>query len=195
MLALLAAAAAACSRTPPPVDLSGAWPTSAGDYDDVTDAWTRRAILRGHFQQTLELIATFRSPQWRAAAARAASVRGGSTAAAQEAARAAETGPYEFALVVSTYDRAENDLDRGDRSIWRVALVDDRGTETLATEIVRDKRPPEVIRAELPEFGDFANAYIARFPRTAAILGPGVSAVTLRMWSSRGAVQLIWKAR
>lgn len=194
--ALLACALAACAAAPPPVDLSGAWPARAGDYDDVTAAWTRRATLRGHFQQTLELVATFRSPEWRAAAAaRSARMRGAAPDAAVAAARPADDAGYEIALVVTTYDRAENDLDRGDRSIWRLALVDASGVETPPTSVVRDRRPPEVIRAELPALGDFSEAYVATFPRSAAVFGPGASTVKLRMWSSRGGVQVEWKAR
>lgn len=193
----IALALGACAATPPPVDLSGAWPARAGDYDEITAAWTRRAVLRGHFQQTLEVIGTFRSPPWQAAAAaRSARARGSSPEAAVEAARAADaTADYEIALVVTTYDRAENDLDRGARSIWKLALVDAGGTETPPSSIVRDRRPPEVLRAELPEVGDFAEVYLVRFPRTAAALGPEVPSVTLRMWSARGAVSLVWKAR
>lgn len=187
-----ALASAGCAAAPPPVDLSGAWPAQPGDYETVTRAWTRKVILRGHFQQTLELIATFRSPQWQAAAAaRSARSRGSSAEAALEEARAAE-GDYEISLVVTTYNRDENDLDRGERSIWKLALVDDKGVETPPIEIVRDRRPAEVIRAEVLEYGDFAEAYVARFPRSAAALGPDVSAVKLRMWSSRGAVQVVW---
>jgi len=194
--ALLACALAACAAAPPPVDLSGTWPARAGDYHDVTKEWTRRTVLRGHFQQTLELIATFRSPPWRAAAAaREASARGATDGTVESLARAAAEGDYEISLVVTTYDRAENDLDRGARSSWKLALVDEQGTETPPIEVVRDRRPPDVIRAEVPEFGDFATAYVARFPRSAAALGPDAKRIKLRMWSSRGAVQLVWNAR
>ena len=60
---------AACARTPGPVDLTGAWPAQAGDYDDVNRAWTRRATLRADFSQMLEVIATFHAPPWHAARA------------------------------------------------------------------------------------------------------------------------------
>ncbi|MBK9031115.1 MAG: hypothetical protein IPL61_07230 [Myxococcales bacterium] len=191
----LVVAAAACARAPGPVDLTGAWPTQAGDYDAVNRAWTRRATLRADFSQMLEVIATFHAPPWHAArAARAARQRGGPTDEITAAARADAEGELEFALVVTTHDRDENDLDRGERSVWRLALVDERGVETPPSSIVRDKRPPTVLRAELPEFGDFAVAYRVRFPRTAAALGADVRATTLRMWSSRGAVSLQWRA-
>jgi hypothetical protein len=185
-----------CASTPAPVDLSGQWPARADSYVDANDAWTRRAVLRADFSQVLEVIATFHAPPWHAARAqREASLRGGATEPVLAAARTAADGDYEFALVVTTHDRAENDLDRGDRSVWRLALVDTRGTEVAPVAIERDKRPPAVLRAELPEYGDFAVAYRVRFPRAAAVLGPDATAVVLKMWSSRGAVALTWRGR
>lgn len=190
-LALLVVAA--CARPPGPVDLSGTWPAQPGDYDAVNRAWTRRAILRADYSQLLELYATFRAPPWHAArAARDARQRGGPGDVIAAAARTDAEGELEFALVVTTHDRAENDLDRGARSVWRLALVDERGVETAPSAIVRDKRPPAVLRAELPEFGDFAVAYRVRFPRAAMALGPDVRTVTLKMWGARGAVALRW---
>jgi hypothetical protein len=94
---------------------------------------------------------------------------------------------------METWDRRENDLDRGERSVWRVVLVDSEGHEHAATEIRRDKRPDQVIRAEFPAFDDFSRAYIARFPKDAVILGPGVAHVGLRLSSTRGAIDLSWQ--
>ncbi|HVK76074.1 MAG TPA: hypothetical protein VM734_22265, partial [Kofleriaceae bacterium] len=65
---------------------------------------------------------------------------------------------------------------------------------TAPIEIVRDRRPLEVLRAELPEVTEFAKVYIATFPRSANVLRPDARAVTLKMWSSRGGVALVWKA-
>jgi hypothetical protein len=110
------------------------------------------------------------------------------------AARTAADGDYEVSLVMTTYERSENDLHRGDRSVWRVALVDDAGAETPPSKIVRDRRPTEVLRAEHPTLGDFATVYIVTFPRTAAVLHSGAKRVALRMWSVRGAVELVWAA-
>ena len=41
-----------------------------------------------------------------------------------------------------------------------------RATRSSRLEIVKDKRPGYVLHAEFPAFGDFATAYVARFPRT-----------------------------
>jgi hypothetical protein len=190
---------AACGSTPPLVPLTPDWPRDApasDDYDDVTKTWTRSANLRGSYQEVLELAAVFKSPEWRAVyAARDAEHRrlGGDGRNQRMAQAQAEMeGPWEVELLVTTWDRRENDLDRGKRSVWRVVLVDDAGNEIEPLEIVKDRRPAFTLRADYPALGDFAIAYVARFPRTAPVLGPGVKQVRLRMSSSRGSVELAW---
>lgn len=190
---------AACGSAAPPVRLTPDWPTEEpGDYNDVTETWTRAANLRGAYQEVLELAATLKSPEWRAAyAARDAEHRRLTPDARKQRmaqAQAEMEGPWELELLVTTWDRRENDLDHGKRSVWRVVLVDDAGNEIEPLEIIKDKRPAFTLRADYPAFGDFATAYIARFPRTAAVLGPGVKQVRLRMSSSRGSVELAWTA-
>lgn len=186
----------ACSSTPPPVHPTDAWPSKVGEYRDVTDAWTRSTVLRGQYQEVLELAATFKSPEWRAAhAERDAEFRGlTGDARAQRLAQAQAdwAGPYEVELMVTTWDRKENDLDKGKRSVWRVVAIDDAGHEIEPIEIVKDKRPTFTVRAEFPALGDFATPYIARFPRTTPLFGPSVRAVRLRMSSERGGVEVEW---
>jgi hypothetical protein len=191
--------AAGCGAADPPVSLSGEWPTRAGDYEDVTAAWTRKQHLRSEYQEALEVAATFKSPEWRAAhAAKDADDRGltGDARAqrmAQEQADAA--GPYEFQVMVMTWDRRENDLDRGKRSVWKVRMLDEQGMEIEPLEIIRDKRPDFVVRNEFPAFGDFAKAYVVRFPREKVLLGPGIKRMRMRISSSRGGLDLIWSAK
>jgi hypothetical protein len=189
---------AACGGSPKPVRLTTEWPTESGDYWDTTEAWTRSQNLRAMYQEVLELAATFKSPDWRAAyAVRDAAHRGLTGAALEQRmaqAKAEMEGPWEIELMVTTWDRRENDLDRGKRSVWKVVLVDEAGNEVEPLEIVKDKRPAFTVRADYPAFGDFATAYIARFPRTVAILGPGVKQVRLRMSGSRGGFELMWAA-
>lgn len=167
-------------------------------YDEITAAWTRHNTLRGQYQEALDVSATFKSPDWRSAhAARDADNRQ-LTGAARDAvfaqAKADMAGPYEVEMLVTTWDRRENDLDHGQKSVWRVVLITDDGKEIEPIEIVRDKRPTFTLRAEFPALGDFAVAYIARFPRTVPILGPTVHAIRLRMSSERGGVELAWVA-
>lgn len=187
-----------CGASVPRVPLTETWPAQVEPYDDVTERWTRKTELQTSYQQVLELAATFKSPEWRAArAARDAELRGlagdGRTQLFTQA-QADMAGPYEIELLVTTWDRRENDLDRGAKSAWRVRLLDDQGNEIEPLEIVKDKRPAFTVRADFPQLGDFATAYIARFPREKAVLGPNVRQVRLRMSSPRGAVQVVWEA-
>lgn len=195
----LAVALCGCAKPPPPVPLGGEWPGAAGDYDDVTAAWTRRDEIRRDYQQVAEVFVTFKSPVWRAAWVERRARRG----LLSEQARAellateqrADAEAWEVEIVLTTWDRKENDLDRGDRSVWRVVLVDADGGEILPTEIKRDRRPQNIIRSEFPGFGDFSEAYVARFPKTARVFGDGVEQVGVRLSSTRGGMELIWKSK
>jgi len=199
LLLLLVVFVIGCGASDPPVQLAGQWPDRVGDYEEVTRAWTRRAKMRTHYQEALDVSATFKSPEWRAAyAARDARLRG-LTGPALEArmtqARLEAEGPYEVELLVTTWDRRENDFDRGKRSVWRVRMLDEQGMEIEPLEIVKDKRPAFILRSEFPELGDFATAYIVRFSREKPLLGPSVQRVRLHLSNSRGGVELVWDGR
>jgi|HubBroStandDraft_6_1064221.scaffolds.fasta_scaffold117016_2 hypothetical protein len=187
---------AACAGTAPSVRLDEVWPAQTPGYDDTTTAWTRATALRGQYQEALNLHAVFKSPDWRAAhAERVADQRGLAGPARDQLitqAKADMAGPYELELLVITWDRRENDLDRGKKSVWHVVLVDEQGHEIEPLEIVRDRRPIETLRAEFLEVSEFATAYVARFPRTTPLLGPSVRTLRLRMSGERGAVELLW---
>jgi hypothetical protein len=189
---------AACGAASRPVRLTEDWPAAVRDYRDVVSDWTRKAKLRVDYQEACELAATLKSAEWRAAhAIHDAELRGLTGEARAQViaeARAEVAGPYELELMVTTWDRRENDLDRGKKSVWRVVLIDETGHEIEPLEIVKDRRPAFVVRAEFPALGDFAIPYIARFPRTAAIFGPSVKQVRLRMSSPRGGLEVVWQA-
>lgn len=192
--ALTAAACGGAARVP----LTNEWPARAGAFDEETRRWTRSESMSAAYQQVLSVDATLLAPSWRAArAARDARLRALGPAATEELAakaRADATGPWEIELLVTTWDRRENDLHRGDRATWRVALLDEQGNEIAPIEVVRDRRPQHVVRAEYPHLGDFAQPYIARFPKDKVVLGPQVRRVRLRLTSVRGAVELQWLA-
>ena len=198
-LALALAVAGCGGAARHPVDLAGAWPAAAPaarDFTRLDRALTRRAVLHRQFQQVVEVNATLRTPAWRAAwAEREIAVRAlpaPDAEALRAEARTTADGDYEIAMVVVTYEPEENDLDRGERSIWRVALIDDAGVETPASEIVRDRRTKDVLKSEFPTYGDFAEVYVARFPRSAGVLHPGARKVELKLASTRGRVVLTW---
>lgn len=197
ILAFVVVAAAACGSTDPRVRLSGEWPRRAGAYDTVVQEWTRSAVLRGSYQEVMELTATLKSPEWHAAHAEDANNRGLVGEAREQRlaqAQAEAAGPWEFELMVTTWDRRENDLDRGKRSVWRVTLLDAQGKEIVPLEIVKDKRPAFVVRSEFPALGDFATPYVIRFPREVNVLGPDVRRVQLRISGERGGLQVNWDA-
>lgn len=189
---------AACGGAPM-VPLNNEWPAEVGSYGAVTRKWTRSTSLSASYQQVLSVDATLLSPEWRAAqAARDAELRGLGPAARQElfdkARQQAETGPWELELLVTTWDRRENDLHRGKRATWKVALLDEQGNEIQPIEIVKDRRPRYMVQADFEHHGDFAEPYLVRFPRDKQVMGPGVRAVRLRLASVRGAVELSWRA-
>ena len=194
----------ACSSAAPNVDLSGAWPTAPlkdeKAYYDTTEEWTRRGQVLSDFserkQQVLEVFATLKSPKWNAAYIDFVSRRKLLPESEKQVLRQAAEGAdhVEFAIFMSVDDRRSNDLHRGDRSTWRIALVDDLGNETLPIEVVRVRRPQPVIRTEFPHFTQFHTVYLARFPVSATPFGRGKKRVTLKLASSRGGVQLEWRA-
>ncbi len=192
-------ALAGCGAAPGPVALSDAWPEKPGEYQKVHDEWTRRAVIQKFDEQILEVFATFKSPAWRAAhVAQNAKLQrlgaeGERALAAKESEAAAES--HELHLLVTTWDSEENDLHEGERSVWTLSLRDDRGSLVEPTSIERDKRPLQVIRAEYPNMGDFATAYVVRFPRTLDILRQGAKQFSLTMASPRGSVELVWQGR
>jgi hypothetical protein len=190
---------AGCATTQPVVKLTEDWPTARRSYDDVVGDWTRKVQLRGDYQEVCELVATFKSAEWRAAyTERDAEIRRLNPAARDQQlaqSRAELAGPYELEVMLTTWDRRENDLDRGKKSVWRVVLVDEAGAEIEPLEIVKDRRPTFVVRAEFPALGEFAQPYVARFPHTTPLFGPTAKQVRLRMSSTRGGVELAWQAR
>jgi hypothetical protein len=189
---------AACGAPDHRIAFSDEWPTRVARFDDVTDAWTRIVKMRNGYEESLTLQATFKSPEWRAARiARDVGYAHMSDAAATDLVgkeQAALADHYEVELMVTTWERRENDLDRGERSVWHLSLVDNDGTEVAPIEIVRDKRPREVLLADFPEFGDFAIAYVAKFPKKTDLFRAGAKKVTLHMWGARGGVELAWNA-
>lgn len=187
----------ACA-TAPRVPLTNDWPATAGSYPEATRQWTRSTSLSASYQLVLSVDATLRSPAWRAArAARDADLRALGPAAREaelQRARDEAAGPWEFELLVTTWDRRENDLHRGKRATWHATLLDEQGNEIQPLEVIRDRRPMHVVRAEYPHLGDFAQAYVVRFPKDKPMLGPDARRVRLRLTSVRGAVELLWLA-
>jgi hypothetical protein len=178
--------------------LDGTWPAAAGTYETVTASYTRDASIERDYQLVAKAHATLLAPPWRAAWIRSRTERGklGAEGRAElEAAQhQADESAWEIEIVLSTWDRDENDLDRGEKSIWRVVMIDPDGHEVAPIEIVRDRRPDDTVRTEFPAYDSFSRAYLVRFPKTAKLLGPGVTKVGLRLSSARGGMEMYWTA-
>lgn len=164
------------------------------EYERITTQWTRKGEMRQRYQEALTVSATFKSLQWREAFARKTGADRGLEGPALDQhvaqAKADDAGPLEFQMIVVTWDRSENDLDRGKKSVWRIRLLDDQGMEVEPLEILKDKRPDYIIRAEFPSMAaQFAEAYIVRFPREKLT---NLSNLKLHMSSPRGGVRLVW---
>ncbi len=196
---VMAMALAGCGGAATTVAFSEQWPTQSRDYREVTADWTRHAELSEGYQEALVVDATFKSAEWQAAAIERKARLGGldstQRAALTQDAQKELADHYELELLVTTWDRRENDLHRGPRSVWKVVLIDDAGVAIEASSIERDRRPANVLRAEYPQLGDFSQAYIARFPRRVDLMRAGARRFQLRIWGSRGAVEMAWHAR
>jgi hypothetical protein len=163
-------------------------------YQRTTNDWTRQTKLDSGYQQVLQLAAVYKSAEWRSAHAEKDATTRGLTGDARiqrlAQAQADHAGPLEFELLVTTWDRRENDLDRGKKALWKVRMLDDAGAEIEPIEVIKDKRPMLTLRSEYPAMGDFATAYVVRFKRPATPLAQ----LRLRMSSERGGVEVVWPA-
>ena len=166
------------------------------EYERVTKTWTRKGEMRQRYQEALTVAVTFKSLPWREAFARKTAEDRGLEGPALDAqvaqAKADDAGPLEFEMIVVTWDRRENDLDRGKKSVGRIRLLDDAGMEVEPLEILKDKRPDYIIDAEFPEMKNFAVAYVVRFPRD-KIANP--ANLRMHMSSPRGGVRLVWAGK
>jgi hypothetical protein len=199
ILALALLASACSAPAPKPVELTDSWPASTRPYEETTRDWTRHAKLWKGFAPLIEVHATFESPEWRAAyvseRARRERLPGDAHAALLAAEQKDAADYYDVQLIVTTHDERENDLAKGGRSVWRLALIDDQGNQVTPISVKRDRRPDEIVRAYFPAMHELADAYIARFPKDVVLLRAGAKRFTLRLSSARGAVELVWPAR
>lgn len=200
VIAVAIVPAASCGGAPPPISLDGGWPDRPRDFETATEAWTRHGTLRADIAGTkdriLDVYATFKAPEWRAAyidmVSRTRKLTPGARQQLADEQRTADRDHYEVELLVSTYDARADDLQKNLRSTWRVALVDGSGTEIRPSQIKRDRRPRSEILEEFPGLSDFHTPYVAMFPRTVELLGAGAQRFTLTIGSSRGGIELVW---
>lgn len=207
MVAGAMAAASGCRSAPPRVPLTSAWPAPAASdsvadadarYQATTKRWTRHGLVRNGYREVVSVDATLASPAWLAAKVERDAALAGDGPTEREArwttAQAADATSYVVHLLIATWDRRENNLDRGERASWTVTLMGDDGRRLAPTKVVRDKRPRPVIRAEFDHLGDFAEAYTITFPRDVPLFGDGARQIRLRVSGAEGATELSWDA-
>lgn len=172
---------------------------AAKDYEKELIRWTRHGQLLSDFDQALQLDATLRSPEFRAAYAAKYLDMYKVAPENQEKVRGellsdgADT--YEFHIESTTHDYLLNDL-TGAKTVWRVTLVDDQGHEVTPSEVslVRERRRLE---AEFYPYADtFSKGWRLRFPRArpdgTPLVGSDTKSLTLRMAGPQGALNLVW---
>lgn len=188
----------ACAAAEPRVALVDSWPTQAPTYDDAYQSWTRHGELHDDYQQVIIIDATLHAPGWRIAKAardrHAAKQNEIDYAKALADAQTDATAHHRISLVVTTWDRRENNLSRGVQAAWHMTLSDDAGHTWTPISIVQDRRSEHVLRADYPTLRDFSAVYIATFNGTTKLLGTGAKTITLRVYGNRGAVDVNWRA-
>jgi sugar phosphate isomerase/epimerase len=201
VLALLVSASGcnATSSQTAPVRFDSSWPSQTPEHGEATETWTRSGRIIRDYDRVLEVFATFLSPEWRASyvgrRAKRELLGAEAVRALTEEQQTIAEAYYEVALAVATYRHEDNDLQKGERSMWRVVLVDDQGNELRPEEIRRDRRQLAVLRAYFPHVRAFHTVYVARFPRTIELMRPGATRFTLIVSSAVGGVELVWNAR
>jgi hypothetical protein len=184
---------------PPAVALTDTWPTAAAPYEKVYADWTRHGEFHQDYQEIIAIDATLQSPAWRfAKAARDRSYSGQSDSdfnkTIDDDKKDAEQN-IRVGIVVTTWDRRENNLARGELAAWHVALSDDSGHTWTPTSIVQDRRSEHILRADYPAFRDFSSVYVATFDGKTKAFGAGAKKLTLRVYGSRGGLDVEWQSQ
>ncbi|MBI4510781.1 MAG: hypothetical protein HY698_14190 [Deltaproteobacteria bacterium] len=175
------------------------WPGSAESYADASRRFTRHGTIQREADQVLDVHATLKSGDFRAAMvaemARRARLDQAAHAELEAREREAEQRSFEVELLAATYHYAWNDFAREQRSIWRVTLVGEDGREVTPLSVKEDRRPRGEIATWYRDLSPFHRAYVVVFPKAAPdgtpLLGAS-SRLKLKIGSSLGAVELTW---
>jgi hypothetical protein len=171
------------------------------DYERIRDRWTReeRGFAFSRLEDTLHVSATFQSWEQRwAYVVRYASDYSLDTAERTRLLRATlddARAHHRFFVSLAGNSWRESDL-TGERSAWRVVLVDDRGTAHAPTELERVARPGPGDRGYYrvtPFRRVFRVAFPARRADGTPTIAPDARRVTLRFTGPQGAVDLVWE--
>ncbi len=170
------------------------------DYERIRDAWTReeRGFAFARLEDTLHVSATFQSWEQRwAYVVRYASDQSLDTVERTRLLRATlEDARAQHRFFVSLAGRSwrESDL-TGERSAWRIVLVDDRGVAHAPSALERIARPGPGERGYYhvtPFRRVFRVAFPARRADGTPTIAPDARRVTLRFTGPQGRVDLVW---
>jgi len=171
------------------------------DYERIRDRWTReeRGFAFSRLEDTLHVSATFQSWEQRwAYVIRYASDYSLDTAERTRLLRATlddARAHHRFFVSLAGKNWRESDL-TGERSAWRVVLVDDRGTAHAPSSLERIARPGPGERGYYrvtPFRRVFRVAFPAQGPDGTPTIAPDARHVTLRFTGPQGAVDLVWE--
>jgi hypothetical protein len=183
------------SLTPPEIE------PRAADYYKVYERWTRHGGLRSDFDVALDVDATFKGPEFRAAYAEKYLEIYRVTPSAAPKVRAEQYGVddgYEFHLVTIAHSWELNDFTTS-KTVWRLALINDHNEEVTPSEVKLLRDRLEKLAVFYPTIGIFSKSWRIRFPKTHSdgqpFIGPGATSITLRISGPPGSIDLIWKLR
>jgi hypothetical protein len=194
---------AGCAGTPVRVSLDPPTQQLRPDqYVDELKLWTRHGHLQDEFDVALEVDATFRAPEFRAAYAEKwislFRIGPGEAARTRDELMADGADTWEFHAESAMHYFELNDL-TSRKTIWRVTLVDDQGREVTPREVIATKMRRELEAEFYPYAGLFSKGWRIRFPRTLAsgqpLVTPDTKSLTLRIAGPRGSVDLVWVLR
>lgn len=194
-------AASACAA--PKVDFGmSARGYRANDYDKVAKRWTRTTTLHEGITQRLAVSGVLKSWDYRQAYLALVGERFALSLAEREQLQRQERGAadtyHELFVSVAMENKRWQDLDEP-KSLWKLALVNDRGEELRPATVERVKRITPEIRQLYPFHTRFHQAYVVRFrkvlPDGRLLVGHDTKRVTFRVAGAVGRAELHWAQR
>ncbi|HVV49607.1 MAG TPA: hypothetical protein VHO06_08105 [Polyangia bacterium] len=173
----------------------------AGDYQGVYERWTRHDFASHDVvDKALEVWATFKSWDFREAyIEKYAAIYNLSDAERnklRQGQRDAYHAAYEFRVTAQSANWDWNDLDKRNTA-WVVTLVDALGHELPSERVTIDRLPDAAERVFYPSKTPFSKSYSIRFLMPAQggeFDGVKSGAITLRIASPIGKIELVWKS-
>jgi hypothetical protein len=173
----------------------------AKDYQEVYNRWTRHDFAMYQVEKALEVWGTYKSWDFREAYVELYAADYSLSEADRNTLRAAQKDAfhkaYEFHVTAQSANYKWNDLEKAS-SPWRVTLLDALGHELTADmATIKVEKLPEAYEIEFfPAKTPFSKTYSVRFTPAATSEFAGIKsgAITLRIASPIGRIELTWRA-